>query len=293
MLGDERVQHVVADSGHLLSALSGAVAVIDASMAVRLDGELISAAPSLRVISCATTGSDHIDRHATRDRGIAVLTLREDQDLLRGLTPAAELTWGLVLALARRLAPALRAAGRGEWKREDFPGVMLRGKCLGLVGCGRIGQWMARYASAFGMEVIGYDPHLEQWPEEITSVSLETVASQADFVSLHVHLTDSTKGMIDAAFIKAMKPDAFVVNTSRSGIWDEAALLAALHEGRLAGAAADVVSGEPEVDGHPLIQYAASHDNLLITPHIGGFSPEAVGMVCERAANKVIPYLDA
>ena len=120
--------------------------LIDASMSVKITGEMLRRAPNLRIISCATTGSDHIAKDEAASRGIEIRTLREDPELLRDLTPAAELSWALVMACARRLVPAVAHVRQGKWQREQFPGMMLRGRTLGLVGCGRIGQWMARYA---------------------------------------------------------------------------------------------------------------------------------------------------
>ena len=164
---------------------------------------------------------------------------------------------------------------------------MLRGKRLGLVGCGRIGGWMARYARAFGMDVIGHDPFLQTFPETIGKAPLEHVFSQSDFVSVHVHLSLETTGLVTKALIDLMKPGAFLINTSRGAIVNEAALLAALESGKLGGAGLDVLEGEPDTADHPLVRYAQTHDNLLITPHCGGFSPDAVRIVCARAAEKI------
>jgi D-3-phosphoglycerate dehydrogenase len=275
------------------AALREADALLDASMRTRISDAMIEAAPRLTIISCATTGSDHIARAAAGRRGIPVRTLREDADLLRNITPAAELTWALLMACARRLVPAVQHVRDGKWRREDFPGMMLKGRTLGLVGCGRIGQWMARYAAAFGMPVIGCDPFVEPWPEGIERVDdLKALAARADVLSVHVHLSDATRGLVSAEVFAALKPGAIFLNTSRGAIADEAALLAALESGRLAAAGVDVLEGEPDIDAHPLVGYARRHDNLLITPHCGGFSPDAVRLVCRRAAEKILEHLD-
>ncbi|NWG24085.1 MAG: hydroxyacid dehydrogenase [Pseudorhodoplanes sp.] len=285
------VRHPEHTPGAVADALRGADALLDASMKVPIDDRMISESPKLRIISCATTGSDHIARDVLSGRGIPVRTLREDGELLRNITPAAELTFALLLACARRLPAALNAVKRGEWVREDFPGLMLNGRRLGVIGCGRIGGWMARYARAFGMDVVGYDPFLTAFPPDIAPVELEELVETSDAVTVHVHLSDKTRGLVSADLFKRIKPGAIFLNTSRGAVADEAALLAALESGRVSAAGLDVLEGEPDVARHPLRLYAERHDNLLITPHCGGFSPDAVRVVCRRAAEKIRDHL--
>ena len=287
LAGAADVVHVNAEPKDVAAALRDADGVLDASMKVKLTPEMLGAASKLKIISCATTGSDHISRDGLDQRGIPVRTLKEDPDVLRNITPAAELSFALLMALARKLPPALKHVTQGGWTREEFPGVMLRGKTLGLIGCGRIGGWMARYARAFDMDVIGYDPFLQTFPDTIRKATLAEVCAQSDFVSIHVHLSPETTGLVTKALIDSMKPGAFLINTSRGAIVDEKALLAALESGRLGGAGLDVLEGEPDTANHPLVRYAQTHDNLLITPHVGGFSPDAVRVVCAHAAGKI------
>lgn len=284
--------HVEAEPAALAQALQSAHGMLDASMKVRIDDAMIAAAPKLRIISCATTGSDHIDRGEAGQRGIAIHTLREDGDLLQGITPAAELSWALVLACARRLPAAAAHTRAGQWVREEFPGTMLNGRTLGLIGCGRLGQWMARYGAAFGMRVLGHDPYMDPWPDGIEKMDLTDLVAASDVVSVHVHLSDETRGLLSPELLAGIKPGAIVVNTSRGAIIDEAALLAGLESGRIGAAGLDVLEGEPDIDRHPLINYARSHDNLIVTPHIGGFSPDAVRVVCRRAAEKIVAKLE-
>ena len=291
--GAATAEHVDADESLIADALMEADGLIDASMRVKITGEMLKRAPNLRIISCATTGSDHIARDEAASRGIEIRTLREDPELLRELTPAAELSWALVMACARRLVPAVAHVKDGKWQREQFPGMMLRGRTLGLVGCGRIGQWMARYATAFGMRVVGSDPDIDPWPSGIARAALLEVAEQADILSVHVHLSEATRGLISAEVFEHMKHGAIFINTSRGAVADEAALLKALETGRLAAAGVDVLEGEPDIANHPLLDYARAHDNLLITPHCGGYSPDAVRLVCRRAAEKVVERLKA
>jgi len=149
--GRAEAEHVPAEPEALSEALRSAAGLLDASMKVRITNGMIREAPSLRIIACATTGSDHIDREELEKRGIAVRTLREDPKLLLGLTPAAELSWALLMACARKLPAAHDHVKAGQWNRDRFPGTMLKGKRLGIVGCGRLGTWMSRYGRAFGI----------------------------------------------------------------------------------------------------------------------------------------------
>lgn len=285
--GCAELRHVPADPQTLAAELRQADALLDASMKVRITDAMIAAAVRLRVISCATTGSDHIARGELAARGIVVHTLREHPEVLQNLTPAAELSWALLMACARRLPAAVAHVKSGGWVREEFPGIMLRGRTLGLVGCGRIGGWMARYAAAFGMEVMGYDPHLASFPQGIRPASLADVFRQADFISIHVHLTPETTGLVSAALLDTTRPGVVLINTSRGQVIDEDALLRGLMSGHIGAAGLDVLAREPDIAADPLVSYAREHDNLLITPHCGGFSPDAVRLVCAHAARKI------
>ena len=285
------VQWVPPEPGAVAVALAGAAAFLDASMKVAIGADMIQASPHLLVIATATTGADHIDEAALARAGIPLYTLRGQTELLRDLTPAAEHSWLLVMACARSLPAAHAHVLGGGWNRVDFPGVMLRGKTLGIIGCGRIGTWMSRYAEAFGMRCLGHDPLLTAWPPTITPAPLERLLAAADFVTLHVPFTRDNAGMIDRACFQRMKRGAVFVNTSRGDLVDERALLEALESGRLAAAGLDVLTGEPEIADHPLRQYALTHTNLILTPHIGGFSPDAVRIVVRFAAERIVRHL--
>jgi len=284
------VTHCEADKDALLRLMHETDGILDASMRIRITNEMVKHSPRLKVISCATTGSDHIERKEIDQRGIAVRTLREDPEFLKNLTPAAELSWTLLMACARRLTGAFEHTRQGKWVREDFPGVMLNGKRLGVIGCGRIGSWMARYARAFGMEAIGFDPYVDPLPTDIRPATLKEIFKTSDFVSIHVHLSDETRGMVTRDLLEMAKPGLIFINTSRGGLVDEQALLDCLKSGILSGAGLDVLDGEPDISSHPLIQYAKDHHNLIITPHCGGFSPDAVRLVCSHAAKKILSY---
>jgi D-3-phosphoglycerate dehydrogenase len=283
--------HVEANPNALSQALETASGLLDASMAVPISDAMIDAAPNLKIISCATTGADHIARNSVQAKGIAIHTLREDADLLANLTPAAELSWALLMAVARSLPAAVAHTRAGLWRREDFPGTMVQGRTLGLVGVGRIGGWMARYAQAFGMSVLGYDPYQDTLSDGVKPATMEDLFGASDFVSVHVHLSDETRGLVNRALLESAKPGQILINTSRGAIVDEAALLDGLKSGRLGGAGLDVLDGEPDTVNHPLVVYSQSHENVLITPHCGGLSPDAVRLVCARAGQKIMGNL--
>jgi D-3-phosphoglycerate dehydrogenase len=275
----------------LAKALRDAAVFLDASMRVRITAAMVDDAPDLRLVVTATTGADHIDAAALARRHIPLLTLKGQTEVLNGLTPAAEHSWLLLLACARGLPAARAHVVDAGWDRTQVPGVMLRGRALGVIGCGRIGQWMARYGHAFGMVCRGYDPFLARWPEHLAPTDLVDLLTVSDFVTLHVHLTDATRGLLRREHFEAMKPGAVFVNTSRGELIDEAALLDALRSGRLRGAGLDVLTGEPDIADHPLRRYASEHANLIITPHIGGYSPDAVATVLRFSAGRILAHL--
>jgi D-3-phosphoglycerate dehydrogenase len=300
-VGAAAAEEVVSDSAHLIrvpsnpndveSRMSDADALLDASMKVVISDAMVASAVKLQIISCATTGADHIERTELDRRGIPVRTLMEDKQLLLNLTPAAELSWALLMACARMLPAAIDHVKDGGWDREQFPGIMLNGKRIGIVGCGRIGTWMSRYARAFGMDIVGYDPFVSEFPPQITPVSLEELARTSDFITIHVPLTEDTNGLFSQSCFEQVKTGAILINTSRGAVIDESALLDALKSERIKAAGLDVLIDEPQIVNSPLAQYAKTHHNLILTPHCGGFSHDAVKIVCRRAAKKILEHL--
>ena len=284
-------EHVEGEPEAVEEALMDADALLDASMKVQITNEMLRKAKKLKIIACATTGSDHIEREELEIRSIPLRTLKEDRDLLLNLTPAAELSWALLMACARKLPAAFHHVKSGKWVREQFPGIMLRGKKIGIIGCGRIGSWMGRYALAFGMEVLGYDPYVDPLTQGFSRVTLEELVCTSDFVSVHVHLSEETKRLVSRKYFEMMKPGIVFINTSRGAVIDENALLEGLESGRVGAAGLDVLEGEPDIHQHPLVVYLRSHDNLIITPHCGGFSPDAVSLVCAHSAKKIMKAL--
>jgi D-3-phosphoglycerate dehydrogenase len=235
----------------------------------RVTEDVIKAAGRLKAIVRAGVGIDNVDLKAAMERGIYVLNAAE-----ASADSVAELTIGLMIALARKIPFLNESMRQGLWPKDMGLGTELRGKTLGIVGLGRIGSRVARVAKAIGMKVLAYDPYVSK--ERVLKlgvelVDFETLLRSSDFVSLHVPLTTETWRLIGERELQLMKPSAFLINTARGGIVDEEALERALRRGRLAGAALDVFEVEPPPPGKGLL----SLDNVIMTPHIGGFTVEA------------------
>jgi D-3-phosphoglycerate dehydrogenase len=266
-----------------------------ASLAVRMDREMLEHATRLRVIASAATGRDHIDLDCAAERGIAILSLKDDTEFLSNITATAELAWGLLLATIRHLPWAFAAAKAGQWRTGGrYRGHQLSGKTLGILGYGRLGRILAQYGKAFRMRVLACDIR-DVTPEEgVTMVDFDTLLRESDVLSIHIHL-QGNEGLISKDAFDKMKPGAVLVNTSRGGIIDETAFIAALESGRLAGAGVDVITGEwdPDLSQHPLIRYANTHENLVISPHIGGVTFESQRMALEYTARKLKAHLQA
>ncbi len=258
-----------------------------------VDREVLDAAPRLRAVVTATTGLDHVDVEHAAARGVEVLSLRGETELLRTVHATAEHTWALLLALVRRIPAAFASVRAGRWDRDRFRGRELAGKRLCIVGLGRVGRQVAGYGLAFGMDVAGHDPHAVDWPDGVARADgLPAALSRADVLTVHVPLRAGTAGLIGAAELAMLPPGAVVVNTSRGEVLDEAALVAALASGRVAGAAVDVIAGERDEERRrrsPLLEYAGEHENVIVTPHLGGATAESMArtelvMACKLAA---------
>ena len=276
----------------LLPAFEKCTVFLDASMKVPVDGISISKATKLKLIITATTGANHIDSLALEQRNIPLLTLKGQTELLHSLTPAAELNWSLIMACARKLRGAFHHVESFGWDRVEFPGVLLKDRTIGIIGMGRLGNWTARYANAFGMRILGYDPHVDEFPEYVECTSLEQIMKESDVISIHVHLSDETTGMIDKELISQVKTGAIFVNTSRGELTDESALVEVLKSGQLSSVGVDVLSGEPDIEKNPLWKYSQKNDNVIITPHIGGFCPDAVNKVVDFSCSRILDFFN-
>lgn len=283
-LADDGRFEVVARTGLKGDALAEALADADAVIvrsATRITGDSLRLATRLRVIGRAGVGVDNIDVEAATERGIAVLNAPAGNTI-----SAAELTLALLLSMVRHIPGADRSMKAGEWDRKSFSGIELYGKTLGLVGAGRIGTAVADRARGFGMRVVAYDPYLDRGhaaAHEIELTTLDDVIAQADVLSVHVPLTDSTRGIIGDDQFQRMKRGVRVLNAARGGVIDEAALVRALASGHVAGAGIDVYESEPLPADHPL----RSAPNAVLTPHVGASTAEAQENVALEIAGAV------
>ena len=282
--GAEVVVLAAADRSRLAELLPAFDALVVRS-ATRVTRQLLESTDRLRVVGRAGIGVDNVDVDAATERGVLVVNAPT-----ANLVSATEHTLALMLAVARNLPAADASMKRGEWDRKSFVGVELQGKTLGIVGFGRIGQRVATRARAFEMRVVAFDPFLDPAQAtrlEVELVPLDELLALADVVTLHTPLTPETRNLLDAERISQLKPGALLVNCGRGGVVDEAALLAALDAGRIAGAALDVYEEEPtprlELVGHP---------RVVATPHIGAQTREAQERIAHETATMVLAALE-
>jgi phosphoglycerate dehydrogenase-like enzyme len=244
---------------------------------------VLAAAPRLRVICATGVGYDHIDVEAATARGVAVCTSAGSNH-----QSVAELTLGLMVAVARQIGHGDRVLRRGGW--EPLVGPELWGKTLGIVGLGRIGKAVALLARAFGMRVIATDIVLDHTfgsAHAVEYVPLSKLLRLADFVSLHCPLTPATRALMNERTFRLMKPTAYLINTARGPVVDEAALVQAILSRQIAGAALDVFADEPHIDAK-----LREAPNVVLTPHIGGSTNEALERMMELALLNVTQVLE-
>jgi len=253
--------------------------------ATRLTRPVIEAGHRLRVIGRAGAGVDNIDIQAATRQGIVVLNAPGANTI-----STAEHTLAMLLALSRNIPQATASVKAGAWDRKRYTGVELQGKVLGIIGVGRIGQQVAHRARAFGMSVLGYDPFLSDEmaaQNHIRLASLDEIYAEADYISLHSPLTESTRCLISHAALEKCKPGVRILNCARGGLVDEDALLKAIESGKAAGAALDVYAQEPPPPDHPLLR----REEVICTPHLGASTWEAQEKVARQVARDVVDVL--
>lgn len=260
-----------------------------------IDLEVLKRAKRLKCIVTPTTGLNHIDVANAEKLGVKILSLHGETEFLETVTATAELAWGMLLALVRRISAAHQSVMAGEWVRDKYYGRELRGMTLGVIGYGRLGKMLGRYGSVFGMHVLAYDNNPSPGTE-VEFTSLTELLHRSDVISVNLALNDSTYGLLDRDQFSKVKRGAIFINTSRGEIVDEAALLEALRDGVVSCAALDVMAGEatnnPDwLKNSALRTYAQNHDNLLITPHIGGVTLQSVEKTNRFMIDKLASYL--
>ncbi len=269
----------------LLPVVADATAMIVRSE-TKVTRNVIEAARSLRVVGRAGVGVDNVDVEAATQRGIVVMNTPGGNSVT-----TAELSFALLLALARKVPQAHASMAAGKWDRKLFQGTELAGKTLGILGLGRIGTEVAKRAVAFGMNVLAYDPYLTEERARAVGAgfaeSVDQVYFSADFITVHLPVTPETRHMINAAAFAKMKPGVRLVNCARGEIIVEGDLLAALESGKVAGAALDVFAVEPLPADHPF----RKHPNMILTPHLGASTHEAQEKCGIEVAEVITAYL--
>jgi D-3-phosphoglycerate dehydrogenase / 2-oxoglutarate reductase len=251
----------------------------------KISKEMIDRATQCKIIARVGVGLDNIDVDAAKTKNIRVINAVEG-----AMNAVAELVLGLMLSMAREIPRADREIRNGKWLKKELMGIELSGKYLGIVGLGNIGKRLAKLARGLNMNIIGFDvmPIADDFAREVGLIKadIDTLISNADFISFHVPLTDDTHHLVNTKRISTMKKTAFIINTSRGEIIDEDALYDALKEGKIAGAALDVFEKEPAV-GNKL----TTLPNVVCTPHIGAQTKEAQTLAANVIGEKIIMIL--
>ncbi|MFJ7728107.1 phosphoglycerate dehydrogenase [Neobacillus sp. NPDC097160] len=247
--------------------------------------ELLLAADRLRVIARAGVGVDNIDVNAATRKGIIVINAPGANTIA-----ATEHTLAMMLSLARKIPQAHQKTSAGEWDRNSFKGVELYKKTLGVIGMGKIGTEVAKRAKSFGMNILGFDPYLTEERAKklgMTKASLDLIAQESDFITVHTPLTNDTRGLINDDYLSKTKKGVRIVNCARGGVIDERALVRAIKAGHVAGAALDVFEKEPVADVELL-----QNPNIIVTPHLGASTVEAQEKVAQEVSAEIIEIFE-
>ena len=279
-----------------LDSLEGAHAWLVSTAPERFLGrDVLTRGLILEVVATPSTGWTHLDREYLDQKGISLLSLRGSRGV-EDIRASSEFTFALILALLRKLPVALGEARAGRWRGNEavMRGNELCGKTLGVVGYGRIGRNLCRYARAFDVECLAHDPYVNVVDEWVEAVELAVLLRRADIVCLCMHLSPKTSGAFGREQFQSMKRGAWFINTARGELIDDVALLHALEADHLAGAAVDVLAGEQSLaaEGNVLLRWAAGHQNLIVTPHVAGLAVEAETKAAEEIVGQLVDYYE-
>lgn len=270
----------------LLEEIKDADAII-IRVGTKIDKKILDSAERLKTIATITTGLDHIDMKQAELHGVKVISTPG-----YATTATAEYTMSLVLSLIKKIPWAFEHFKKEKWERQRFLGSELEGKTIGVVGFGRIGSRVGRYAKAFGMDVIFFDPYLDekmlQGIEAKRVATVDELLEQSDVVTIHTFLSKETEKMMNKEKFSRMRKNAILINASRGAVVDESDLVEALESGTIAGAALDVFEEEPLPPSHELVNYARSHENLLLTPHLAGSTKESIEEAAKQATEVIL-----
>ncbi len=253
-----------------------------------VNASILSKFPNLKFVVSATTGHDHLDLNYFEQKGIHLYSLRPHKAFLDTIPSTAEHTWALLMALLRNIPSASSSVNSGTWNRDAFRGHQLKNQRIGIVGLGRTGYKVATYAKAFEMDTFYYDPYVNNTEFKKCS-SLEELFTSCTIVSLHIHLNEETQGLIDYQVLSKAQAPLFLINTSRGKVWKEEDIVKALNTQIVKGVATDVLSEElGDFQSSPLWKVAKENKNIIITPHIGGATWEAMWACEEFICNQII-----
>ncbi|PFP29577.1 phosphoglycerate dehydrogenase [Bacillus sp. AFS073361] len=269
-----------------LKNIIGAYDALIVRSQTKVSEELLKAAGRLRVIARAGVGVDNIDVNAATKKGIIVINAPGANTIA-----ATEHTLAMMLSLARKIPHAHQKTVSGQWDRNSFKGVELYKKTLGVIGMGKIGTEVAKRAKSFGMNILGFDPYLSEERAKklgIAKASLDVIAQESDFITIHTPLTNNTRGLINDAYLRKTKKGVRFVNCARGGVIDEKALVRAIQSGHVAGAALDVFEKEPASDLELL-----QNPNIIVTPHLGASTVEAQEKVAQEVSAEIIEIFES
>lgn len=244
-----------------------------------------------KYILCAVTGLDHIDLDACKKNNIVVISLKNEKEFLKEVRATAEHSFGLLLALIRKSKSAFIHTESFEWNRNLFKGEELYKKKIGILGLGRLGTIVANYAEAFGMQVFYYDQSNDIKTNYIKCKSIEELVKKVDVLSIHITYDTSTKFILNKSIFNKIIKGLYIINTSRGGVVNEDDLLTYIKNGKVKGYAADVLYEEPDIKSNQLINYAKEHENVIITPHIAGYTRESIEKTEAFIAKKFVKQL--
>ncbi|HQO64448.1 MAG TPA: NAD(P)-dependent oxidoreductase [Candidatus Cloacimonadota bacterium] len=279
--------------------MTSSVSLLVVRLAHKLDYQFLSKYPKLIAIASPTTGLSHIDCNVCREKGIRVFSLQDCREAIENVTSTSELALGLMIALLRRIPQAhYDVTIHGRWDRDRFRSRQLAGLTLGIIGLGRIGGHVARYARAMGMQVIASDPYQSETRFADLAVqrrNLVSLLEEADIISLHTSLQEDTYNLLGAQEISLMCSGALLINTARGALLDETAVVSAVRNGKLGGVAVDVLADEQSSipwNESPLVSAAQEGYNIILTPHIGGCTSDAMHITEESLAEVVANALE-
>ena len=236
-------------------------------------GEKLLKNTDVKAICTASTGTIHIDEKYCKKQNIKVLSLKNDKHLLNQLTSTSDLAFGFLINAVRKIPQSTLSVSKGKWSYLDFKGRMIKNLQIGIIGYGRLGSMMDKYCTSFGAKTYIYDPYLNI--PQIPQTSLEIMFKECDVISLHVHVTDKTKYMINKNLLGLAKKDLYIINTSRGEIVNEQDIVNAFNKGKLKGYGTDVIENEfDDLTKSPIIKAMNEGKNIIVTPHIGGMTIE-------------------